>query len=200
MNRSKGQRWAAVAAGALAAGGALAACGSASASSSTGSTAAPKAAPVVVHEAMTILTGGMIADPGWPAVVPGSVTVPAGATVDMTIYNYDDGTAALPASLANYAKATGVTNLTENGTPVTSMDPAAVSHTFTVPALGINVPIAVMPTATSVKKPLVVEFTFKTTKAGTYEWQCMAPCGSGSDGMEGAMATDNFMKGAFTVA
>ncbi|MDA8115989.1 MAG: hypothetical protein M0000_01150 [Actinomycetota bacterium] len=199
MNRTKGQRWAVIAAGALAAGGALAACGSASASS-TSTTAAPKAAPVVVHEAMTILTGGMIADPGWPAFVPGSVTVPAGATVDMTIYSYDDGTAPLPSSLANYAKASGVTNLTENGTPVTSMDPSAVAHTFTIPALGINVPIGVMPTATGVKKPLVVQFTFKATKSGSYEWQCMAPCGSGSDGMEGAMATDNFMKGTFTVA
>ncbi len=199
MNRTKGQRWAVIAAGALAAGGALAACGSASASSGS-TTAAPKAAPVVVHEAMTILTGGMIADPGWPAFVPGSVTVPAGSTVDMTIYSYDDGTAPLPTSLASYAKATGVTNLTENGTPVSTMDPSAVSHTFTIPALGVNVPIGVMPTATGAKNPLVVQFSFKVTKTGSFEWQCMAPCGSGSDGMEGAMSTDNFMKGTFTVA
>ena len=199
MNRTKGQRWAVVAAGALAAGGALAACGSASASS-TSTTAAPKAAPVVVHEAMTIITGGMINASDWPFFLPGSVTVPAGSTVDMTIYSYDDGTAPLPASLANYAKASGVTDLTENGTPVSSMDPSAVAHTWTVPALGINVPIGVMPSTTGAKKPLVVKFSFKVSKTGSFEWQCMAPCGSGSDGMEGAMATQDAMKGTFTVA
>ena len=194
----RGRRWLLVAAGALAAGGALTACSSNSSASNT--TTAPP--PVTVHVATVVMTGGMIKHSGWPIYQPSDFTVPKGATVDMTIYNYDDGTAALPSSMAIYSKATGVTNLTEGGQPVTTVAASDVAHTFTVPQLGINVPfgVAPAPAANGEKQPLVVTFSFKATKAGTFTWKCMAPCGSGSDGMSGPMATMGYMEGNLTVA
>ena len=195
------RRWLMVAAGALAAGGALAACSSTT--TTTTATVAAKATPappVTVHEAMTIVTGGMMNHSGWPQFIPADVTVPLGATVDMTIYSYDDGTAPLPASTAVYAKASGVSDLVEGSQTVTSMSPSAVAHTWTVPQLGINVPIGVAPTTSGPRTPLVVTFSFKATKAGTFTWKCFAPCGNGSDGMAGAMATNGYMVGTLTVA
>jgi hypothetical protein len=65
-----------------------------------------------------------------------------------------------------------------------------LSHTFTVAALGINVPIP----------PLsVVTVTFKTGKAGTYTWNCLAPCGTGPGSMFGAMMTPGYMVGTLVV-
>ncbi len=190
--------WMVLGAGVLAAAGLLSACSGTSSAAKTD--AAP--APVTVHLATVILTGGMTSNPGWPVYQPADLTVPKGATVDMTIYNYDDGTAPLPSSMAMYAKATGVTDLTEGGQPVTTVAAAQISHTWTVPQLGINVPMGVAPAAAAngAKQPLVVTFSFKATKAGTFTWKCMAPCGSGSDGMSGAMATMGSMEGHFTVA
>ena len=194
----RGRRWLLVAAGALAAGGALTACSSNSSASNT--TTAPP--PVTVHVATVVMTGGMIKHSGWPIYQPSDFTVPKGATVDMTIYNYDNGTAPLPSSMAMYAKATGVSDLTEGGQTVTTVAAAQVSHTWTVPQLGINVPLGVAPAAAAngAKQPLVVTFSFKATKSGTFTWKCMAPCGSGSDGMSGAMATMGSMEGQLTVA
>ncbi len=195
----RARRWTVLGAGVLAAAGLLSACSSTS--SASGTKAAPSTAPVTVHLASVILTGGMTSNPGWPIYQPSSFTVPKGATVDMTIYNYDTGTAPLPSSTAMYAKATGVSGLTEGGQPVTSLTAAQVSHTWTVPQLGINVPISAAPSATSgAKQPLVVTFTFTASKAGTFTWKCMAPCGSGADGMSGDMATMGAMEGQLTVA
>lgn len=184
--------------GILALGGSLAACGSSSASGSTSTTAAT---PVVVNESMVLMTGSMIKKPGWPMIQPADITVPKGATVNMTIYSYDDGAAALPSSLAMYYKATGVTNLTENGQAVTTATASNLAHTYTIPTLGINVPIeATVAAGASGRTPMVVTFTFKADKSGTFTWQCYAPCGSGSDGMGGAMVTSGYMKGSLTVA
>lgn len=195
----RGRGWLMVATGALVAGGALTACSSGTSSVSNTNEAPP---PVTVHLATVLMDGGMVSHGGWPMYQPSDITVPKGATVDMTIYSYDTGTAALPSNMTVYTKATGVTGLTESGQPVTTVAASDVSHTWTVPQLGINVPFGVAPTAAanSEQKPLVVTFTFKATKAGTFTWKCMAPCGSGSDGTGGAMATMGYMEGSLTVA
>ncbi len=198
----RGRRWTVLGAGALAAAGLLSACSGTSSASNSVTKSAASPAPVTVHLATVILTGGMTSNSGWPIYQPADFTVPKGATVDMTIYNYDDGTAPLPSSMAMYAKATGVSDLTEGGQTVTTVAAAQVSHTWTVPQLGINVPLGVAPAAAAngAKQPLVVTFSFKATKSGTFTWKCMAPCGSGSDGMSGAMATMGSMEGQITVA
>lgn len=172
-----------------------AACGSSSTAPSTTS-----AAPAVVHEYMTILTGGMIKQKGWPKFSPSDITVPKGATVVLTITSYDDGTAPLPSGMT-YNNVTGGTE-TVNGQAVTSVPNANLAHTFTVPALGLNAAIPAAPTAAAggPRQATTVVFTFKATKSGTFTWQCMAPCGSGANGMGGAMATNGYMKGTLTVA
>jgi hypothetical protein len=69
-----------------------------------------------------------------------------------------------------------------------SLNPdTGVSHTFTIARLGVNVAIA--PHA-------VTTFRFHTGNAGTYDWRCMDPCGSGAIGWGGAMAAKGYMEGS----
>ncbi len=67
-----------------------------------------------------------------------------------------------------------------------------IAHTITLADLGINIPIPIADES----GPAVVEFTFTTGDAGTYQWRCMTPCGGGSKGMDGSMATDGWMRGS----
>lgn len=197
------QRMAIATAGILIAGLVVSACGASStvskASSSSATTATSQATTATqVQKAdlyLVVLTGKMLQKPGWPAVYPADFTVPGNTDVTVTVRNYDDGTAPVTAT---YGKVTGTVGGSEqvNGKTVTSIDPAQVSHTITVNSLSLNIPI---PPATS-NGPSVVVFTFHTPAKGTYIWQCMAPCGSGTDGWGGAMMTDGWMKGTITVS
>ena len=160
---------------------------------------APAAAPPV-HMSWVVATPDMLKSDVGPAYVPGNPTLPADASVTVTVTNFDDATA-LTAGTERYAVATGVVG----ALTVESIDPASpnapgttksvlaldpykgVSHTFTIPSLGLNVPIAPKSRTT---------FTFHTGKAGTYQWQCFDPCGSDPNGWGGAMATAGYMKGS----
>lgn len=146
-------------------------------------------APQHVSYAVTIINGGQQSHPKWPYFSPGNITLPANSLVTVTIKNEDDGADAVPAS---FAKVTGTVGGTEtvNGKTVSSIPVNNVSHTLTVSGLGINIPLP--PSST-------VTFTVKTGKAGTYSWQCMAPCGTGSTGWDGPMAQSGWMKGTFTI-
>lgn len=190
------------AAGLLALG--LAGCGANSSRNSSATTATPApvaaAKPVHTHLYMTILTGKMIKKPGWPMYYPADFKVPADATVTVEIKNFDDGTAPLPAG-SPYTKVTGVkgdqvtvttgTGAQKTATEISSLPANQVSHTFTVSGLKLNVPVPASST---------VRFTFKTPKTpGTYRWQCEAPCGTGPNGMGGAMMTDGYMMGKMIV-
>ena len=94
-----------------------------------------------------------------------------------------------------------------------------MQHTFAIPGLGINVPVASPPTvdennALCGTSPVrgdrprlggaphtVVKFSFKTPNTpGTYRWQCFVPCGGGYvDGNGGPMATPGYMMGQMEV-
>jgi hypothetical protein len=133
-----------------------------------------------------------------PAYIPSDFSVPRNAIVDVTITNFDDATP-LTGSFVKYAKVTGTMDDTASVTPIdvadpngpgaaptqviTSMDPNNVSHTFTLPQLGVNVPI--WPHARTT-------FTFRTGGAGTYKWACYDPCG-------GAMGAPRYMSGELRV-
>ncbi len=187
---------AAVATGALAfAGLGAAACSSSPAASTTTQAAtATTAAPAPQNVAMQLNTSGT-GHSDWPQFVPGDFTVNKGAQVTLTITNHDDGTAPLTSALSQYDNVQGGTE-TVDGTAVTSEPNANVAHTFTVPELGVNVVIPAAPTGGT----NTIVFTFTPSKAGTFTWNCYAPCGSGSDGMGGAMVTDGWMTGKVTVA
>ena len=170
----------------------------------TARTAAPSQAGaahrVTDHLYLTIENFAQANPQGWPQYVPGNFTVPANATVYVTITNYDDGADTLP---AQYAKTSGTVGGTEqvNGQVVSQTDPSRISHTFTIAAINLNVfiPAATDIGKAGVVKPSVVTFVVHTGKAGTYTWQCFAPCGTGSAGWGGPMALNNFMRGTMTV-
>lgn len=170
----------------------------------TVSTAATKAVPAPpMQMSMVIATPDMLKSDVGPAYIPANPTLPANADVTITITNFDDATA-LTSGTEHYATASGIVgplqvatidpakpNAPAAVTSTTSLDPATgVSHTFTIPKLGVNVPIAPKSRTT---------FTIHTAAAGIYTWQCFDPCGSDPNGWGGAMATDGYMKGAMTL-
>jgi hypothetical protein len=137
--------------------------------------------------------------PGWPALAPGTIRVPAGATVVLTIKEYDDMVTPLPTMGMMGSPFNSVWGGTEtvDGKPVTWVSNAQIAHTITIPQLGINVPLPKAPHGGFTK----VVFTFKAPSTpGTYTWQCETPCGTGPTGWGGPMATYGWMKGFFTVS
>ena len=188
-----GWKWAAGAVVAGMVGLAAAGCGG-----STPTAAAPTStAPQVEHVSMTIETGHMIHKPGWPRYTNAFWKAKAGDTVVLTIKSYDDGTAPLSPD-SPYNKVLGTVNGTElvNGQPVSQFADNAVAHTFTVPGLGLNIVVPAAPTGGTV----TVQATFKVPKAGTYNWQCEAPCGTTASGWGGPMETPGWMQGTITIA
>ena len=131
---------------------------------------------------------------GWPAMSPAGIHVRAGATVVITISEYDDMVTSLP-DQSPFLDVMGGTE-TVNGKRVTSVSNSDIAHTFTIPSLGINVPL---PKA-SMDGPTTVRFTFHAPKAaGIYQWLCVTPCGGDPDGVGGAMHADGWMRGHLIV-
>ena len=136
------------------------------------------------------------------------IVLPANREIELVIVNYDDGSANLSSS--QYATVAGtvndqmtVVNNTDvnstmassgiqirGGASVGSLPAADVSHTFTIPSLGINIPVGTSSTE-------VVYFTVDTP--GTYTWFCMTACGGGANGLDGAMSTPGWMTGSLLV-
>jgi hypothetical protein len=140
--------------------------------------------------------------------------VPANTRVNMTIIEYDGCT---PLRNPIWGHVTGTIGGVEdvNGSPVSvlnSWSGCNVGHTFTMPALGINVPLA-SPTTLKENNNLcgtspctsgpheVVTFSFRTPAVGgTFRWQCIIPCGLGYlDGNGGPMGTPGYMAGQMEV-
>jgi hypothetical protein len=135
-------------------------------------------------------------------------TLPANATVHVTLYNFD-GASGLRNPLLG--RPTGLVGTpVVDGKPLTVMPPDQPSHTFAVPALGILVPIA--PVADDAKNqcgyapcPLSTAhrtetFTFHTGKPGHYRWQCFVPCAAGFIyGFGGPMQSVGYMDGFLNV-
>lgn len=149
----------------------------------------------VVHETLVIQDSGR---EGWPEYKgAANVKLPKDATVVLTIKSHDDGAASLPKNVIFYDKVMGTvgTKETVDGKSVTEVSNKVISHTFTIADLGINLPIPAAPTG----KVVTVQATIHTGKAGTYTWQCYAPCGTGKGDMHGAMDTAGYMKGSVVI-
>jgi hypothetical protein len=140
--------------------------------------------------------------------------VPAGVRVNMTIYEYDGCT---PLRNPNWGRVTGTIGGVEyvNGTPtpvLNSWAECSVAHTFTMPGLDINVPLA-SPMTLKENQNLcsvspctsgphnVVTFSFMSPAGGgIFRWQCTIPCGLGYlDGNGGPMSTPGYMSGQMEV-
>lgn len=171
--------------------------------SSSGSGA--RTAPILpAHLYLTVVTPTMTGSPVGPAVLPSQATVPAFSEVTVTIINFDTATP-LTGVYKRYATASGIVGTvasqpidTKNPNAAgkapaqtyTAVDPNLVAHTFTIPTLGLNVPILATSRTT---------FTFRTGAAGTFAWHCQDPCGTGPSGWSGAMSTLGYMGGELTV-
>jgi len=140
-----------------------------------------------------------------------NITVPAHRIIEVVIMNFDSGNATFISP--NYENVTGTINGTmtfynnnavnatqassgivlQGGQTVTNLAPPReqyLSHTFTVPGLGLNIPVAAEST----------EIAYFTTGApGTFTWLCESLCGSGASGAGGAMLTAGWMSGTLTV-
>jgi hypothetical protein len=138
--------------------------------------------------------------------------VPAGSRIDMTILGYDGCT---PLRNPVWGQVTGTIGGVEyvNGKPVSQLNSwsgCTVAHTFSIPQLGLNVPMA-SPTNPNANlcgsSPCtsgphqVITFSFMTPRtSGSYYWQCRVPCGGGFlDGFGGPMQTIGFMTGTMQV-
>ena len=146
--------------------------------------------------------------------------VPAGSRIDMTIYGFDGCT---PLRNNYWGKVTGVLgNVVDvNGRPysyINSWSGCNVGHTFSIPSINLNVPMATPGLLQSNKPGLcptapcqpgnpsqvpyrVMQFSFITPHVtGEYFWQCRVPCGGGFvAGFGGPMQTIGFMTGNMTV-
>jgi hypothetical protein len=135
--------------------------------------------------------------------------VPAHSLVTVTIYQYDTAT-----GLRNpfFAQPRGVTGgaMTVDGTPMRALNPDDASHTFTVPDMGISVPLKGVPDeakhqcsvapCTLAQAHTTTTFTFRTGAPGTHRWQCFVPCAASFlFGNGGPMQTIGYMDGLLKV-
>lgn len=128
--------------------------------------------------------------------------VPAHATIHVTVDEYDSETG-LRNNFLNMVRGTigGVEYL--NGKPLRFVPPDSPAHTFSVPALGLNVPLPGITQATypgDLTNPhnthQTITFSFKTGDPETVDWQCFVPCAAGYlYGTGGPMNTIGYMDG-----
>jgi heme/copper-type cytochrome/quinol oxidase subunit 2 len=135
--------------------------------------------------------------------------VPAHSLVHVTIYQYDTSTG-LRNPFFSQVRGTvgGVMYLNGKATKAIKADDPA--HTFTIPDLGLSVPLQgisnnaknqcqAAPCSVS-QAHNTIEFTFRTGAPGSYRWQCFVPCGAGFVfGNGGPMQTMGYMDGFLKV-
>jgi hypothetical protein len=114
--------------------------------------------------------------------------VPAHSLVTVTLYQYDTATG-LRNNFLGQVRGTVGSSATLDGKSFSTLNPDLASHTFTVPELGISVPLpgvgddaknqcSAAPCSLS-EAHTTITFSFRTGKPGTYRWQCFVPCAFG---------------------
>ena len=138
--------------------------------------------------------------------------VPQDTRINVTIYQYDSGS---PLRNQQLGQVTGTYGNVAalNGRlfrVINSNAGNGVGHTFSIPAIDVNVPLygnngnanlcAAAPcTTTSPHK--IIRFSFTSPGPGDYRWQCFVPCGLGYlFGNGGPMSTLGYMGGFMRVA
>lgn len=157
------------------------------------------ASPTTTHVALDIMpvkAGGPAEN--WPAYVASTpLSVPANTVITVTIRNFDLGYAALtPNSPLAHVEGTIGSMASADGQSYSTLDPARVAHTFTIPQLGVNVPIP--GDAPNNASYVTITFSILTGKAGAFIFECLAPCGTGT-GFGGPMQSMAYMRGTLTV-
>lgn len=110
-----------------------------------------------------------------------NITVTVGTTVKFVVTSWDNalnqnftGQASTPFTAYNDTASGQVASAYNSGQSISMM---AIGHTFSIPQMGVNVPI---PPTTAV----IFSLTF--SKSGIYEYTCDSPCGPGM-GLTGYM-------------
>jgi len=132
-----------------------------------------------------------------------NISLPAKTLIELTIVSYDTPT---PNSTAAEAKVTGtvgnsmyVINSTlasmadptmKWGANVSSVPVDTLAQTFSIPSLGINVPVP--------GGDMVTTYLYFNQK-GVFQWLCLTPCGFGPNGGNGAMTAPGWMQGQVTI-
>ncbi len=153
----------------------------------------------------------LVQAPGGQWVHTTLFSVPADTRINVTIYNYDSGSPQRNQQLGQVSGTTG--NIaTLNGRPFRVINSNAgngVGHTFSIPTLGLSVPLygnnananlcAAAPCTFS-SPHQIVRFSFTSPGPGQYPWQCFVPCGLGwLYGNAGPMQTVGYMGGFMKV-
>lgn len=135
--------------------------------------------------------------------------VPAHTLVTVTVYQYDTATG-LRNNFLGQVRGTQGGTASFNGQVASNINPDDTSHTFTVPDLGISVPLpgiddnaknqcSAAPCSTSMAHTTIT-FSFMSPGKGTYRWQCFVPCAFGTYfGNGGPMQTIGWMSGEIKV-
>ncbi|MGA3215007.1 MAG: hypothetical protein ABSD97_04865 [Acidimicrobiales bacterium] len=137
--------------------------------------------------------------------------VPAHRRIDVTIYQYDSGSPLRNQQIGMVQGTIGDV-ATLNGKTFRVINTNAgngVGHTFSMPSLGINVPLygnnsnanlcGAAPCSTA-SPHNIIKFSFMSPGPGTYPWQCFVPCALGFlYGNGGPMQTVGWMDGFMKV-
>lgn len=138
--------------------------------------------------------------------------VPQHVRVNVTIYNYDSGSPLRNQQIGQVSGTYGNVATLNNKLfrVIDSNSGNGVGHTFSIPSLGLNVPLygnngnanlcGAAPCTTS-SPHQVIRFSFNSPGPGNYRWQCFVPCGLGFlFGNGGPMSTLGYMGGFVQVA
>jgi hypothetical protein len=129
----------------------------------------------------------------------------------VTIYQYDSGSPLRNQQIGQVEGTIGDDAIL-NGKSFSVINSNAgdgVGHTFSIPTLGINVPLFALngnlnlcgaAPCTFASPHNVIRFSFISPGPGTYPWQCFVPCGLGFlYGNGGPMQTVGYMDGFMKV-
>jgi len=163
---------------------------------------------LTILETMDTAWNSTMAQPQFQVVGPNglqsssNIRLPAHTLIQLTIISYDTptmgstdqegkvtGTVGGTVYMINGTTAMGTNASQAWGRNVTAVPGSMLAHTFSIPQLGINIPVVGGDT-------VIADFHINQT--GTFQWVCLTPCGFGATGMQGAMATSGWMEGQVT--
>jgi hypothetical protein len=135
--------------------------------------------------------------------------LPANSLVRVTIYQFDSASG-LRNPFAGQAAGTVGGVMSVDGKPTRSINPEEASHAFTVPQLGVSVPLAGVEEEAKnaceqapcslANAHRTISFVIRTPGKGLYRWQCFVPCAAGFiQGFGGPMQTIGYMDGYLNV-
>ena len=164
----------------------------------TSTSATVQGRPVVNFTLTTVGVIGFGPHPAWVSYLPTTyLNVPVGAVVHMTI-DQQDSASGLRNPYFSLVRGTVNNEMTVNGKVLQAIDPSLPAHTFTIPDLGISVPLEGVSGSTTQN---TVQFDFVVpNQKGLFRWQCFVPCGAGTlYGNGGPMQTLGYMAGELQV-